>query len=277
MSVLKVYNPTTPGRRGLVLLDRSALWKGSPVKSLSFGCAKTAGRNAAGRITSMHRGGGHRKVLRIVDLSRRSKLDCVAVVERIEYDPNRSAHLALIKYKDDSSLAYIIAPAGLKPGDEVVSTLSDDVSVKPGNAMKLKNIPIGIDIHNVELHQGRGGQIARSAGSSARIMGFDGGFALIKLLSGELKSLKVDCLATIGVVSNSDAKNTTVGKAGRTRWKGRRPVVRGVAMNPVDHPHGGGEGKTSGGRHPCTRSGLRKGTKTRSKKKPRLNYVRTRS
>lgn len=277
MSILKVYNPTTPGRRGLVLLDRSALWKGSPVKSLSFGCAKTAGRNSAGRITSMYRGGGHKKVLRVVDVARRAKLDCEAIVERIEYDPNRSAHLALIKYIDDGSLSYIIAPAGLTAGDKVVSTLKDDVIVRVGNVMKLKNIPIGVDIHNVELYPGRGGQLVRSAGSSARIMGFDGGFALVKLLSGELKSIKVDCFATIGVVSNADAKNTTIGKAGRTRWMGRRPVVRGVAMNPVDHPHGGGEGKTSGGRHPCTRSGLRKGTKTRSKKKPRLNYVRTRS
>lgn len=276
MSVLKVFNPTTPGRRGLVLLDRSSLWKGSPEKSLSFGCAKNGGRNANGRVTSHHRGGGHRKVLRVVDFSRRKRFDSPAIVERIEYDPNRTAHLALIRYSDDNHLSYIVAPEGIKVGDSIISSYENEVEIRPGNATKLSNIPIGVDIHNIELHPGRGAQMVRCAGAYAKIMGFDNGFALIKLSSGELKSIRMDCIATIGYVSNSNNKNSTLGKAGRSRWLGRRPVVRGVAKNPVDHPHGGGEGKTSGGRHPCNVKGLRKGTKTRSKKKPRLNYVRTR-
>ncbi|WIM09693.1 50S ribosomal protein L2 [Enhydrobacter sp.] len=260
---LKSFKPITPSMRQLVIVDRAGLWKGKPVKALTSGKAETGGRNNHGRITANHRGGGHKRRLRLVDFKRR-KFDVAATVERLEYDPNRSAFIALIKYAD-GELAYILAPQRLKAGDQVVS--GERVDIKPGNAMPLSNMPVGTIVHNVELKRGRGGQLARSAGTYAQLVGKDAGYAQIKLNSGELRLVPGECLATVGAVSNPDNQNTVVGKAGRTRWLGRRPVVRGVAMNPVDHPHGGGEGKTSGGRHPVTPWGKpTKGKKTRKNK-----------
>jgi large subunit ribosomal protein L2 len=260
---LKKYNPTTPSQRGLVRVDKSELWKGRPHKPLTEGLTKSGGRNNLGRITSRHRGGGHKRLYRIIDF-KRNKLDCVATIERIEYDPNRSAHIALIKY-DDGIFSYILAPAKMKAGDKVVSSASADI--KTGNCLPLKNIPVGTIVHNVEMKPGKGGQIARSAGTSVSIVGKDSGYAQIKLSSSEVRLVPLDCMATIGILSNADKKNTIIGKAGRNRWLGRRPHVRGVAMNPVDHPHGGGEGKTSGGRHPVTPWGKStKGKKTRNNK-----------
>ena len=260
---LKKYNPTTPSQRGLVRVDKSELWKGRPHKPLTEGLTKSGGRNNLGRITSRHRGGGHKRLYRIIDF-KRNKLDCVATIERIEYDPNRSAHIALIKY-DDGIFSYILAPAKMKAGDKVVSSAGADI--KTGNCLPLKNIPVGTIVHNVEMKPGKGGQIARSAGTSVSIVGKDSGYAQIKLSSSEVRLVPLDCMATIGILSNADKKNTIIGKAGRNRWLGRRPHVRGVAMNPVDHPHGGGEGKTSGGRHPVTPWGKStKGKKTRKNK-----------
>jgi len=260
---LKKYNPTTPSQRGLVRVDKSELWKGRPHKPLTEGLTKSGGRNNLGRITSRHRGGGHKRLYRIIDF-KRNKLDCVATIERIEYDPNRSAHIALIKY-DDGIFSYILAPAKMKAGDKVVSSAGADI--KTGNCLPLKNIPVGTIVHNVEMKPGKGGQIARSAGTSVSIVGKDSGYAQIKLSSSEVRLVPLDCMATIGILSNADKKNTIIGKAGRNRWLGRRPHVRGVAMNPVDHPHGGGEGKTSGGRHPVTPWGKStKGKKTRNNK-----------
>ena len=261
---LKNFKPITPSLRQLVIVDRTGLWKGKPVKSLTKGKTESGGRNNHGHITAHHRGGGHKRRLRLVDFKRR-KVDITATVERLEYDPNRSAFIALIKYTD-GELAYILAPQRLKSGDEVVS--GDRVDIKPGNAMPLGNMPVGTIVHNVELKKGRGGQLARSAGTYAQLVGKDAGYAQLKLNSGELRLVPAECLATVGAVSNPDNQNTVIGKAGRTRWLGRRPVVRGVAMNPVDHPHGGGEGKTSGGRHPVTPWGKpTKGKKTRSNKR----------
>ena len=260
---LKHYKPTTPSLRQLVIVDRSGLWKGKPVKALTVGKTRTGGRNNHGRITSDHMGGGHKRRLRIIDF-KRNKAGVVATVERLEYDPNRSAFIALIKYSD-GELNYILAPQRLKAGDEVVS--GDKVDIKPGNAMPLANMPVGTIVHNVELKKGRGGQLARSAGTYAQLVGKDTGYAQIKLSSGEVRMVPSQCFATIGAVSNPDNQNIVIGKAGRQRWLGRRPHVRGVAMNPVDHPHGGGEGKTSGGRHPVTPWGKpTKGKKTRSNK-----------
>jgi len=260
---LKTFKPITPSLRQLVIVDRHGLWKGKPVKSLTTGKSETGGRNNHGRITAHHRGGGHKRRLRLVDFKRR-KFNVAGTVERLEYDPNRSAFIALIKYTD-GELAYIIAPQRLKAGDEVMS--GDRVDIKPGNAMPLANMPVGTIVHNVELKKGRGGQLARSAGTYAQLVGKDAGYAQLKLSSGELRLVPAECLATVGAVSNPDNQNTVVGKAGRTRWLGHRPVVRGVAMNPVDHPHGGGEGKTSGGRHPVTPWGKpTKGKKTRKNK-----------
>ncbi|MDP4708779.1 MAG: 50S ribosomal protein L2 [Rickettsiaceae bacterium] len=260
---LKKYNPTTPSQRGLVRVDKSELWKGGPHKPLTEGLTKTGGRNNRGRITSRHRGGGHKRLYRIIDF-KRNKLDCVATIERIEYDPNRSAYIALVKY-DDGVFSYILAPAKMKAGDKVVSGASADI--KTGNCLPLKNIPVGTIVHNVEMKPGKGGQIARSAGTSVSIVGKDSGYAQIKLSSSEVRLIPLDCMATIGILSNADKKNTIIGKAGRNRWLGKRPHVRGVAMNPVDHPHGGGEGKTSGGRHPVTPWGKStKGKKTRNNK-----------
>jgi large subunit ribosomal protein L2 len=270
---LKKFNPTTPSLRELVQIDKSVLWSGRPLKSLTKGLIKTGGRNNLGRTTAWHRGGGHKKLYRIVDF-KRSKTDMFAVVERIEYDPNRTAFIALLKF-EDGSFSYIIAPQKLAIGDKVVS--GDNVDIKIGNCLPLKNIPIGTTVHNVEMKVSKGGQIARSAGSSVDLVGKDAGYAQIKLRSGELRLVPLECKATIGVVSNPDQKNINLGKAGRRRWMGWRPHVRGVAMNPVDHPHGGGEGKTSGGRHPVTPWGFpTKGKKTRKNKRTSRFIVKRR-
>ena len=261
---LKTFRPTTPSQRQLVLTDRSTLHKGSPVKALTKGLTKSGGRNNRGRITARRRGGGHKRRYRIIDFKRR-KFDVVATVERLEYDPNRSAHIALVKYEDGEQ-AYILAPQRVGPGDTVVA--GEKVDVQPGNAMPMRNIPVGTVIHNIEMKVGKGGQIARSAGTYAQLVGKDSGYALLKLGSGERRMIRAECMATIGAVSNPDQKNINLGKAGRKRWLGKRPQVRGVAMNPVDHPHGGGEGRTSGGRHPATPWGKpTKGKRTRSNKR----------
>jgi large subunit ribosomal protein L2 len=260
---LKHYNPVTPGTRQLVLVDKSDLHKGRPEKSLVEGLTKSGGRNNTGRMTARRRGGGHKRLYRMIDFKRR-KWDMPAVVERLEYDPNRTAFIALIKYQD-GELAYILAPQRLQPGDTVVAGKTADI--KPGNAMPLASMPVGTIIHNVEMKPGKGGQIARSAGCYAQLVGRDQGWAQIKLMSGELRMVRSECMATVGAVSNPDQQNISIGKAGRNRWLGKRPEVRGVAMNPVDHPHGGGEGRTSGGRHPVTPWGKpTKGKKTRSNK-----------
>jgi len=270
---LKTYNPTTPGQRGLILVDRSALHKGKPVKTLTEGLTKSGGRNNAGRITARRRGGGHKRSYRIIDFKRR-KWDIAATVERLEYDPNRTAFIALIKY-EDGELAYIIAPQRLGVGDKVIA--GEKVDVKPGCAMPLRSVPIGSIIHNIEMKPGKGGQIARSAGAFAQIVGRDQTYAIIRLGSGEQRLIHGDCMATIGAVSNPDQSNIKLAKAGRNRWMGKRPSVRGVAMNPVDHPHGGGEGKTSGGRHPVTPWGKStKGKRTRSNKSSDKYILRSR-
>ena len=270
---LKTYKPYTPSMRQLVIVDRSGLWKGKPVKALTKGKSNTGGRNNHGHITSAHMGGGHKRRLRLVDFKRR-KFDMPATVERLEYDPNRSAFIALIKYTD-GELSYILAPQRLKAGDQVVS--GEKVDIKPGNAMPLANMPVGTIVHNVELKKGGGGQMARSAGNYAQLVGKDGGYAQLKLSSGEVRLVSGECLATVGAVSNPDNQNIVIGKAGRSRWLGRRPTVRGVAMNAVDHPHGGGEGRTSGGRHPVTPWGKpTKGKKTRSNKSTNKLIIRRR-
>lgn len=261
---LKTFKPITPGLRQLVLVDRSALYKGKPVKSLTEGKSSTGGRNNLGRVTSRFRGGGHKRSYRLVDFKRR-KTDVAAVVERIEYDPNRSAFIALIKYAD-GELSYILAPQRLAVGDSVLA--GESVDVKPGNCMPVANIPVGTIVHNVEMKIGKGGAVARSAGTYAQIVGRDEGYVILRLNSGEQRLVHGRCLASIGAVSNPDHMNVSIGKAGRNRWKGLRPHNRGVAMNPVDHPHGGGEGRTSGGRHPVTPWGFpTKGKKTRSNKR----------
>ncbi len=270
---LKHFKPTTPGQRQLVLVDRSELHKGGPVKSLTQGLTKSGGRNNLGRVTAFNRGGGHKRTYRMVDFKRR-KLDVAGTVERIEYDPNRTAFIALVRYADDE-LAYILAPQRLAVGDNVVASASADV--KPGNAMPLSSVPVGTIIHNVELKPGKGGQVARSAGSYAQLVGRDGAYAILRLNSGEQRKVQSSCFATIGAVSNPDHANVSIGKAGRNRWLGKRPSVRGVAMNPIDHPHGGGEGRTSGGRHPVTPWGKpTKGKKTRSNKSTDKFIVRSR-
>ena len=270
---LKKFKPTTPGRRGLVLVNRAGLWKGGPVKALSEGLTKSGGRNNAGRITARRRGGGHKRLYRVVDFKRR-KFDVPAKVVRLEYDPNRTAFIALIEY-DDGEVSYILAPQRLEAGDSVVS--GEKVDIKPGNAMPLTSIPVGTIVHNVEMKVGKGGQIARSAGTYVQLVGRDAGHALLRLGSGEVRMVRAECMATIGAVSNSDQGNIKLGKAGRNRWLGKRPSVRGVAMNPVDHPHGGGEGRTSGGRHPVTPWGRpTKGAKTRHNKKTDRLIVRRR-
>ena len=270
---LKNYNPTTPSQRQLVTVDRSGLYKGAPIKALTQGKSSTGGRNNTGRITSRFRGGGHKRAYRIIDF-RRTKMDVPATVERLEYDPNRTAFIALIKYQD-GELAYILAPQRLGAGDTVVS--AEHADVKPGNAMPIANIPVGTIVHNVEIKIGKGGQIARSAGSYAQIVGRDGEYVILRLNSTEQRLVNGRCMATIGAVSNPDNMNITIGKAGRQRWLGRRPTVRGVAMNPVDHPHGGGEGKSSGGRHPVTPWGKpTKGKKTRKNKATDKYIIRRR-
>jgi large subunit ribosomal protein L2 len=261
---LKKYKPNTPAMRGLVLVDKSELWKGRPVKALTEGLTKSGGRNNNGRITSRRRGGGHKRLYRVIDF-KRTKFDISATVERIEYDPNRSAFIALVKY-DDGEQAYILAPQRLQEGDKVIAANRADI--KPGNAMPMENMPVGTIIHNVEMKPGRGGQMARAAGTYVQLIGKDSGYAQLRLTSGELRMVPAKCMATVGAVSNSDNKNTNMSKAGRSRWLGKRPKVRGVAMNPVDHPHGGGEGRTSGGRHPVSPWGKpTKGARTRGKKK----------
>ncbi|TWT05731.1 50S ribosomal protein L2 [Reyranella sp. CPCC 100927] len=270
---LKTFKPVTPSLRQLVLVDRSGLHKGKPVKALTEGKHNTGGRNNHGRITGPHRGGGHKRRYRMVDFKRR-KVDQPATVERMEYDPNRTAFLALIKYAD-GELAYILAPQRLKAGDQVVS--GERVDIKPGNAMPLSNMPVGTIVHNVEMKPGKGGQIARSAGTYCQLVGKDAGYAQLKLSSGEVRMVRGECFATVGAVSNPDQQNVNFGKAGRMRWLGRKPVNRGVAMNPIDHPHGGGEGRTSGGRHPVTPWGKpTKGKKTRSNKSTDRFIVRRR-
>jgi large subunit ribosomal protein L2 len=271
---LKSFKPTTPSQRQLVIVDRSELWKGEPVKALTEGKRGKGGRNNTGRIMLRYRGGGHKRRYRIIDFKRR-KDDVVATVERLEYDPNRSAFIALVNYEDGEQ-AYILAPQRLKAGDKVVS--GDKVDVKPGNAMPMKNMPVGTIIHNVEMKAGKGGQIARSAGAYAQLVGRDAGYALLRLGSGEVRMVRAECRATIGAVSNPDNQNINIGKAGRNRWLGRKPSVRGVAMNPIDHPHGGGEGRTSGGRHPVTPWGKpTKGKKTRQNKATDRYIVRRRN
>ena len=270
---LKKFNPTTPGRRGLVLINRAGLWKGDPVKALTEGLTKKGGRNNNGRITARRRGGGHKRLYRMVDFKRR-KFDVPAKVVRLEYDPNRTAFIALIEY-EDGEVSYILAPQRLEAGDSVVSGAAADI--KPGNALPLASIPIGTIVHNVEMKPGKGGQIARSAGTYVQLVGRDSGHALLRLGSGEVRMVRAECMATIGAVSNPDQANIKLGKAGRKRWLGKRPSVRGVAMNPVDHPHGGGEGRTSGGRHPVTPWGRpTKGAKTRHNKRTDRLIVRRR-
>jgi large subunit ribosomal protein L2 len=271
---LNNYNPVTPSQRGTVLIDRSELWKGKPVKGLTVGKSSTGGRNNHGRITSRFRGGGHKRSYRIIDFKRR-KHDVAATVERLEYDPNRTAFIALLKYQD-GELAYILAPQRLKAGDTVVA--GSRVDIKPGNAMPLSAIPVGTIVHNVELKPGAGGKLARAAGQYAQLVGKDAGYAQIKLMSGELRMVRGECFATVGAVSNPDNSNQQIGKAGRSRWLGRRPHNRGVVMNPVDHPHGGGEGRTSGGRHPVTPWGKpTKGYKTRVNKRTDRLIIRRRN
>ena len=270
---LKTFNPTTPSQRHLVIVDRSELWKGKPVKTLTEGLRQKGGRNNSGRIMVRWRGGGHKRRYRVVDFKRR-KDDVAAVVERLEYDPNRTAFIALIRYPDGEQ-SYILAPQRLRAGDSVVS--GERVDVKPGNAMPLRNMPLGTIVHNVEMKPGKGGQMARSAGTYVQLVGREQGYALLRMTSGEMRMVRAECRATIGAVSNPDHQNIVIGKAGRQRWLGRRPTVRGVAMNPVDHPHGGGEGRTSGGRHPVTPWGKpTKGKKTRKNKATDKYIIRRR-
>jgi large subunit ribosomal protein L2 len=270
---LKHFNPTSPGRRGLVLVDKSELYKGKPEKKLVEGLTKSGGRGGNGRIAVRFRGGGAKRLYRIIDFKRR-KWDVPAIVERLEYDPNRTAFIALIVY-EDGERTYILAPQRLKVGDYVIA--GEKVDVKPGNAMPLRSMPVGTIIHNVEMKPEKGGQLARSAGAYAQLVGRDTGYAQIRLMSGELRRVLDGCIATVGAVSNPDHMNESLGKAGRVRHMGFRPHVRGVAMNPVDHPHGGGEGKTSGGRNPVTPWGVpTKGRKTRKNKATDKYIIRTR-
>lgn len=270
---LNTYKPTSAGRRQLILVDKSELYKGKPEKKLTKGQSKTGGRDNFGHVTSRRIGGGHKQSYRIIDF-KRNKFDCEATVERIEYDPNRTAFIALVSYADGEK-AYILAPQRLKSGDKIISAQKADI--KPGNAMPLKNMPVGTIVHNVELKAGKGGQLVRSAGCYAQVVGKDAGYVQLKMSSGELRIVREECLATVGAVSNPDNQNISLSKAGRKRWMGKRPVSRGVAMNPVDHPLGGGEGRTSGGRHPVTPWGKpTKGAKTRSNKKTDRFIMRSR-
>ena len=271
---LKTFNPTSPGQRQLVIVDRSELHKGRPVKALTEGLSKSGGRNNRGRVTVRGIGGGAKRLYRKIDF-KRARWDVAATVERLEYDPNRTAFIALIKY-EDGDLSYIIAPQRLAVGDKVITSKTADI--KPGNVLPLKNIPVGTIVHNVELKPQKGGQLARSAGTYVQIVGRDAGYAQIKLSSGELRMVPDSCLATVGAVSNPDNMNKVLSKAGRSRYLGKRPKVRGVAMNPVDHPHGGGEGKSSGGRHPVTPWGKKtRGPKTRKTKASDRLIIRRRN
>jgi large subunit ribosomal protein L2 len=271
---LKSYNPTTPSQRQLVIVDRSGLYKGKPVKALTEGLSKSGGRNNLGRITARFIGGGHKRTYRLVDFKRR-KFNVEGTVERLEYDPNRTAFIALVSYADGEQ-AYILAPQRLAAGDKVIAS-DKAVDVKPGNTMPLQYIPVGSIVHNVEMKPGKGGQIARSAGTFVQLVGRDQGMAILRLNSGEQRLVHSSCLATVGAVSNPDHGNINDGKAGRTRWRGKTPHNRGVVMNPVDHPHGGGEGRTSGGRHPVSPWGKpTKGKRTRSNKSTDKFIMRSR-
>ena len=271
MTLKNINNPITPSLRFTNLIDKSDLWKKAPLKILTTTISTAAGRNNMGHITVRHKARGHKKSFRIIDF-KRNKYDLEAVVERIEYDPNRSAFIALIKYSD-GVLSYIIAPHKLNVGDKILSS-KGKIDIKIGNSMPLSVVPIGSIVHNIELKPGAGATLSRSAGTYAQIISKDNGYALIRLSSGEIRQITLECFATIGSVSNPDRKNISYGKAGRMRWLGIRPTVRGVAMNPVDHPHGGGEGKTSGGRHPVSYTGTyTKGQKTRSPKKLSSKFI----
>ena len=270
---LKTFNPVTPSLRNTVLIERSDLHKGKPVKALTEGMHSTGGRNNSGKITSRFMGGGRKRRYRLIDFKRK-KRDMTATVERLEYDPYRTAFIALVRY-EDGELSYILAPQRLKAGDKIVA--ADQADIKPGNAMPLKNMPVGTIVHNVELKVGRGGQISRSAGCYAQLIGKDSGYAQVRLSSGEVRLVRAECIATVGAVSNPDNQNVNYGKAGRMRWLGFKPHNRGVSMNPVDHPLGGGEGKTSGGRHPVTPWGKpTKGKRTRTNKKTQNLIMRSR-
>ena len=270
---LKSFKPYTKSTRGTILIDRTGLWKGKPYKSLTSLKNASKGRNNFGRITSRNHGGGHKQKYRQIDFYRR-KSDSFAEVERIEYDPNRTCYIMLVKFEDNQKF-YYLAPQGIKIGDKIKN--GSNAEIKVGNCLPLQDIPVGIDIHNVELQPGAGGKIARSAGTSVTISGIDGNYSLIKMTSGEVRKIDSRSMATIGVLSNPDKKNIKIGKAGRSRWLGRRPHTRGVVMNPVDHPHGGGEGKSAGGRHPVSPQGQSaKGLKTRNNKRTEKFIVRRR-
>lgn len=270
---LKTYNATSEGRRHLITVENKDLWKGNPEKKLTEGKRKTGGRNNSGRMTSRHIGGGHKQRYRLIDW-KRQKFNVEGSVARIEYDPNRTAYIALIEYSDGEK-AYILAPQRLSTGDKIIA--GEKVDVKPGNAMRLQHMPLGTIIYNIEMKPGKGAQMARSAGAYAQLVGRDQGYAQIKLPSGELRIVRGECMASVGAVSNPDHANENKGKAGRCRWLGKRPHVRGVVMNPVDHPHGGGEGRTSGGRHPVTPWGKpTKGYKTRTNKTTDKYIIRRR-
>jgi len=270
---LKSFKPYTKSTRGTILIDRTGLWKGKPDKLLTSVKNASKGRNNLGRITSRNHGGGHKQKYRQIDFYRR-KFDTFAEVERIEYDPNRTCYIMLVKFEDNQKF-YYLAPQGIKVGDKIKN--GSNAEIKVGNCLPLQNIPVGIDIHNVELQPGAGGKIARSAGTSVTISGIDGNYSLIKMTSGEVRKIDSRSMATIGVLSNPDKKNIKIGKAGRSRWLGRRPHTRGVVMNPVDHPHGGGEGKSAGGRHPVSPQGQSaKGLKTRNNKRTEKFIVRRR-
>ena len=270
---LKSFKPYTKSTRGTILIDRAGLWKGKPYKPLISENNTSKGRNNFGRITSRNHGGGHKQKYRQIDFYRR-KFDSFAEVERIEYDPNRTCYIMLVKFEDNQKF-YYLAPQGIKVGDKIKN--GSNAEIKVGNCLPLQNIPVGIDVHNVELQPGAGGKIARSAGTSVTISGIDGNYSLIKMTSGEVRKIDSRSMATIGVVSNPDKKNIKIGKAGRSRWLGRRPHTRGVVMNPVDHPHGGGEGKSAGGRHPVSPQGQSaKGLKTRNNKRTEKFIVRRR-
>ncbi len=261
---LKQFKPYTKSTRSTILIDKSGLWKGKPYKPLTSQNKSVKGRNNLGRITARNHGGGHKQKYRLIDFYRK-KFDVKGTIERIEYDPNRSCHIMLIKFEDNERY-YYLAPQKVKVGDVIQNGPNSEIKI--GNTLALKDIPVGMDIHNVELQPGGGGKIARAAGSSVTISGSDGNYSIIKMASGEIRKIDSRCLATIGVLSNPDQKNISIGKAGRSRWLGRRPHTRGVVMNPVDHPHGGGEGKTAGGRHPVSPTGVSaKGLKTRDNKR----------
>ncbi|MGQ9860027.1 MAG: 50S ribosomal protein L2 [Thermodesulfobacteriota bacterium] len=270
---IKTYKPTSPGRRFQTSPSFEEITRCKPEKSLLRPLPKSGGRNCYGRITAWHRGGGHKRRYRVVDF-KRDKAGIEAKVASIEYDPNRSAYIALLHYADGEK-RYILAPVGLKPGDTVVS--GEGADIKPGNAMPLRQIPLGTQIHNLEMKVGKGGQLIRSAGTYGQLMAKEGRYAQVKLPSGEVRMVLQECMATVGQVSKVDHENISLGKAGRSRWLGRRPHVRGVAMNPIDHPMGGGEGKSSGGRHPCTPWGVpTKGYKTRKNRQSDKYIVKRR-